>query len=48
MFKRPTNKAVLKWTYKPKILDGRAVARHGVKTTIRFNLLDERGRIIPE
>ncbi len=48
IFKRPTIKAVQKWQYNPKILDGVAVSRHGVETFVRFNLLDERGFLIPE
>ena len=48
IFKRPTIKAVQKWKYNPKILDGVAVARQGVETLITFNLTDERGFLIPE
>ncbi len=48
MFERPTLKAVAKWKYRPKIQDGQAVARTGVKNQMSFNLTDERGQIIPE
>lgn len=40
-------KSVQKWKYNPKIVDGRGVARTGVETKIRFDLKDERGRIMP-
>lgn len=42
-----TVKNVQKWKYNPKIVDGRAVSRSGVETTIKFNLTDERGRLLP-
>ena len=48
VFKRASIRNVGRWKYNPKIVDGRAVSMHGVETTIRFNLTDERGRIIPE
>lgn len=48
IFRRPTIKAVQKWKYNPKILDGVAVIRQGVETRITFNLTDERGFLIPE
>lgn len=48
VFKRPSIKSVQKWKYNPKIVDGRAVARQGVESTITFRLTDERGNIIPE
>jgi len=48
IFKRPTIKAVQKWKYNPKIKNGVAVTRHGVETLITFNLVDERGHLIPE
>ena len=48
LFERSTIKSVTKWKYNPKIVDGRSVARKGVESTIRFNLTDERGRLIPE
>jgi protein TonB len=48
MFERPTQKAVAKWKYRPKIRNGSPVARSGVETMMSFNLTDERGQIIPE
>ena len=42
-----SRKNVQKWRYNPKIVEGRPTARSGVETTIRFNLEDERGRILP-
>ncbi|HFE39266.1 MAG TPA: energy transducer TonB, partial [Gammaproteobacteria bacterium] len=48
VFKRPSIKSVQKWKYNPKIVDGRAVARQGVRSTITFRLTDDRGNIIPE
>jgi len=35
------------WKYNPKIVDGRPVARSGVRTTVQFDLVDERGRKLP-
>ena len=40
-------KSVHKWKYNPKIVQGRAVARTGVESQIRFDLKDERGRTLP-
>ena len=40
-------KSVHKWKYNPKIVQGRAVARTGVESKIRFDLQDERGRTLP-
>jgi protein TonB len=48
LFERASTKSVQRWKYNPKMQDGRAVARTGVKSTIRFNLTDERGKLIPE
>jgi len=45
--KSATIKSVQKWKYNPKIVDGRAVARSGVESKIRFDLSDERGRKLP-
>ena len=45
--KSATVKSVQKWKYNPKIVDGRAVARSGVESKIRFDLQDERGRKLP-
>ncbi len=47
VLERATVKNVQKWKYNPKIVDGRSVSRSGVETTIRFNLQDERGKILP-
>ncbi len=48
LFKRATVRSVQRWKYNPKIVDGRAVSRSGVESTVRFNLMDERGKLIPE
>lgn len=45
--KSATVKSVQKWKYNPKIVDGRAVSRTGVESKIRFDLADERGRVLP-
>jgi len=42
-----TVKSVQKWKYAPKIHNGRPVSRSGLETTVRFNLADERGNILP-
>ena len=42
-----TIKSIQKWKYNPKIVDGRPVARSGVRTTVKFNLQDERGKLLP-
>jgi len=47
-FERPATRSVEKWTYRPEIRDGLPVTRTGLETLIRFNLLDERGTLIPE
>ena len=41
-------RAVLKWRYQPKILDGVPVMMTGVRDEIVFELLDENGRRLPE
>jgi len=43
----PTVKSVQKWKYAPEIRDGRSVSRSGLETTIRFDLRDERGEVLP-
>jgi len=43
----PTVKSVQKWKYAPEIRDGRPVSRSGLETTIRFDLRDERGEVLP-
>jgi len=45
--KSATIKSIQKWKYNPKIVDGRPVARSGVRTTVQFDLVDERGRKLP-
>jgi len=40
-------KCVEKWKYNPKIVDGRPVSRSGVEATVRFDLQDERGKVLP-
>ena len=42
-----TIKSVQKWKYAPKVHDGRAVSRSGLETTIRFDLADDNGEILP-
>ncbi len=48
LFKRASIKSAEKWQYRPKIRNGQAVIRRGVRTTISFNLKDENGKIIPQ
>ena len=48
LFKRPSVKAVGKWKYTAKVIQGQRVARTGLTTRLTFNLSDERGRLIPE
>ncbi|MEP1229759.1 MAG: TonB family protein [Litorimonas sp.] len=48
LFARATVKAVQKWKYRPKTKDGQAITVQDVKNIVRFNLTDERGRIISE
>lgn len=48
LFERPSIKAVNKWKYKAKIVEGQRVARKGLTTRLSFNLSDEFGKIIPE
>lgn len=45
--KSATIKSVQGWKYGPEIRNGRAVSRSGLETTIRFDLRDERGKILP-
>jgi len=45
--KSATIKSIQKWKYNPKIVDGRPVARSGVRTKVEFRLQDERGRLLP-
>jgi len=48
IFERPTVKAVAKWKYRPRIVDGRDVAMEGLSNRVSFHLNDERGNLIPE
>lgn len=48
LFERATVKSVSKWKYRPKIVNGRAVAMTGVENIVRYRLTDERGNVIPE
>lgn len=48
LFKSSSAKAVSKWKYKAKVVNGQRTARAGITTRITFNLTDERGNIIPE
>jgi len=45
--KSATVKSVQRWKYAPEIRGGRAVSRSGLETTIRFDLKDERGDLLP-
>ncbi len=42
-----TVKSVQKWKYKAAIENGQGVSRRGLKSTIRFDLRDERGDVLP-
>jgi len=42
LFEDAATKAMLRWKYNPKVVDGRAVERHGLRVVLRFNL--EEGR----
>ena len=44
---RPTIRSVQKWKYAPKIQNSRAVMRSGVEGIVRFDLLDENGKLLP-
>jgi len=48
ILERPTIKSVQKWRFNPKIVDGRAVSMSGVQNKVVFQLLDERGKLLPE
>jgi protein TonB len=45
--KSATIKSVQKWKYNPKMVDGRPASRTGVESKIRFDLSDERGKLLP-
>jgi protein TonB len=40
MFEDAATKAILRWKYNPKVEEGRAVERRGVRTILRFELED--------
>ena len=42
-----TVKSVQQWKYAPQMQGGQAVTRTGLRTTIQFELRDERGRLLP-
>ena len=48
ILERPTVKSVQKWRFLPKVQNGRAVAMQGVENRVTFQLLDERGELLPE
>ena len=48
VFRRATERSVAQWKYQPRVVDGLAVGREGVRNVVRFNLADERGELIPE
>ena len=48
LFARNAIKAVQRFKYRPKIVDGTPVDMHGVRAVITYNLVDENGRLIPE
>jgi len=43
-----TVKSVQKWRFNPKIAGGRPVAMTGLENKVTFQLLDERGNLLPE
>lgn len=48
LLERATVRAVEKWKFQPKIVDGRPVAMRGVINKVTYRLADERGNILPE
>lgn len=48
MLEGATVKSVQKWRFKPKVLNGRNVVMQGVQNMVTFQLLDERGELLPE
>lgn len=48
LFARASEKAVTTWRYRPKVMDGQAVMRRGMRNKKNFKLTDEDGHIIPE
>jgi len=47
LLERASIKAVGKWKYKPKILNGKPVAHRDVASKISYHIEDERGQILP-
>jgi protein TonB len=41
IFNRAALRSIKKWKYRPKIVDGTAVERHGIRTKIEFGLGDD-------
>lgn len=48
IFRQSSIEALSKWRYNPKIVDGKAVVRKNIETKIRYEMRDERGKILPE
>lgn len=48
LFARASVRAVQKWKYRAKMVEGLPVTRNGLTTRISFKLTDERGNVIPE
>ncbi len=48
LFERTAIESVEKWKYRPKIVDGRQMARSGVESHVKFLVKDDNGNIIPE
>lgn len=48
LFQNAAVDAVKKWQYKPELLDGKAVTSSNIEMTVKFKLVDENGRLIPE
>lgn len=48
IFEGPAIESVEKWTYNPKIVNGRQKPRTGVETTVRFIVKNTKGTPIPE
>ena len=47
LLEEASRSSIEKWRYDPKILDGRPAKRVGVETTIRFDLSDASGKLLP-
>jgi len=48
LFEMPSIKSVEQWKYRPKIVDGRQIARSGVESRVKFLIKDDNGNIVPE